>query len=142
MKVFKKGFCLLAMCLLLGGCAILTQGKGYFDGTQKVDWVKLTDGSITAVANLQKLGKVGIGLPCKFGVLDKDVCALYELADSAATPAIANARIVMDSYKANPDAGNEALLKMAYESLVSAWTTFNKANGKAEAAVPILTPAK
>jgi len=57
------------------------------------------------------------------------VCDLYALADAAATPALAEASSALVAYRADPSAGNELLLKAAYNALVSAWETFNQVNG-------------
>jgi len=125
----------------LHGCATVQQEATKIETkVQGIDWVGFTEQAISAVNATEKLSRVGIGLPCKFGLLDTDVCALYALADAAAQPAIANAQAAEAAYKANPSAGNEGMLKVAYQTLCAAWDAYNQANGKASAAA-VKTPA-
>jgi hypothetical protein len=143
MKTGKyKFFCVVAILFLLAGCSSFgTWSPVIQQKIDSIDWLTLTENSVTAVANLQRFGKIGIGLPCKFGVLDADICALYKLADDAATPALLRAREAIAAYKLNPTAGNEGLLAAAYYALNDAWATFNLTQDKAEA-VPIPSPAQ
>jgi len=132
---------ILAFAFIPGCTSVDTAVTAVQTKIESVDWVKLTEGSITAVSTLEKLGKVGIGLSCKFGVLDQDVCALYTLADNAAVPAIAKAKAALAAYKADPSAGNESVLKAAYEILVSTWETYNQAQDSAALATTTTTEA-
>jgi hypothetical protein len=114
---------------VLAGCSTMTAIESKITG---LDWVGFAEQAISGTAAAEKLSRIGIGLPCKFGLLDADICSLYTTADEAAKIALPKLQAALAAYKADKSAGNESLLKEAYNELCLAWETFNSVNGVAD----------
>jgi len=65
----KKILAILFAIAMFTGCATIQGTFTKIDtAVESVDWIKVTEGSVTAVSTLQKAAKVGIGIPCKLGI--------------------------------------------------------------------------